>query len=215
MRVVNFFGQAVWLRRFARVGLNFSLVGLGSLAVASLACSATEPPRDPNGNSVRSGIGDFDFIVGRWHVHHRQLLQRLVGSNDWIEFDGTVYSQKLLGGSAVVDDNLISLPGHLYHALNIRAYDAKTQLWSTWWLDGRASTVPLEPAVRGRFEEGVGLFYADDTFKQRPIRVRYVYSNITPKSVHWEQAFSADGGHSWEVNWIMDFERIDDADGID
>jgi hypothetical protein len=53
----------------------------------------------------------------------------------------------------------------------------------------------------------VGTFVADDTLDGRPIRVRFVWSRITARSAQWEQAFSADGGASWEINWVMQFER--------
>lgn len=186
-----------------------NLVMLVTLTSASCAQVQAESAGGVARHPERSGIRDFDFIVGRWLVHHRQLRQRLAGSNSWTEFEGSLVSQKLLGGSAVIDDNLLNGPADPYHAVNIRAYDEKSQLWSTWWLDGRTPAASLEPAVRGKFKDGVGLFYADDTFKGRRIRVRYIYSNITSKSCHWEQAYSADGGRTWEVNWVMDFKRIE------
>ena len=36
-----------------------------------------------------SGVHDFDFLFGDWQVHHRRLKERLAGSTEWIEFDGT------------------------------------------------------------------------------------------------------------------------------
>jgi hypothetical protein len=55
----------------------------------------------------------------------------------------------------------------------------------------------------------VGTFYADNTFNAKPIRVRFVWSHITAKSCRWEQAFSPDGGTTWEANWVMDFTRVE------
>ena len=46
------------------------------------------------------------------------------------------------------------------------------------------------------------------TLEGRPIRVRFLWSRITDTSARWEQAFSLDGGGSWETNWIMDFTRV-------
>jgi hypothetical protein len=97
------------------------------------------------------------------------------------------------------------LPG-AYRGVSVRSFDAKTGLWAIWWLDGRDPLRALDPPLKGRFENA-GTFYADDTFNDRPIRVRYVWSRITPTSAHWEQAFSPDGGQTWETNWISDFSR--------
>jgi hypothetical protein len=74
-------------------------------------------------------------------------------------------------------------------------------------LDGR-DPHRLEPPVVGGFSGGIGTFYGDDVFKGRPIRVRFQWSAITATSCHWEQAFSPDGGKTWETNWIMDIKRV-------
>jgi len=67
----------------------------------------------------------------------------------------------------------------------------------------------LFPAVSGRFRDGTGLFYGDDSYEGRAVRVRYVWSDITAVSARWEQAFSADDERTWEVNWIMELTRRD------
>jgi hypothetical protein len=89
----------------------------------------------------------------------------------------------------------------------VRAYDPKSGDWAIWWLDGRNPHGPLDPPVKGHFENGVGHFYADDTLNGKPVRVRYTWSHITAASAQWEQAFSPDGGKTWEVNWVMQFVR--------
>jgi hypothetical protein len=38
--------------------------------------------------------------------------------------------------------------------------------------------------------------------------VRYVWSNITATSAHFEEAFSADDGKTCEVNWITEQTRV-------
>jgi hypothetical protein len=154
-----------------------------------------------------AGVHDFDFFVGRWHVHHRRLKQRLVGNHEWVEFEGTTVTQKLMEGYANVDDNLLELPGGSYRAVTLRSFDPNAGQWSIWWLDGRSPAGPLEPALRGSFKDEVGTFYADDTLNGKPIRVRFIWSHITPTSCRWEQAFSGDKGASWEMNWVMDFKR--------
>ena len=54
----------------------------------------------------------------------------------------------------------------------------------------------------GWFEGGRGEFLGDDTFGGRPIRVRFVISQVDAETARFEQAFSIDGGKTWEVNWI-------------
>ena len=51
-------------------------------------------------------------------------------------------------------------------------------------------------------ENGVGEFYDQEMWKGRAVFVRFVWSKLDTKSPHFEQAFSADGGKTWEVNWI-------------
>jgi hypothetical protein len=154
-----------------------------------------------------AGLDDFDFLVGRWRVHHRQLKERLANSHEWIEFEGTSEMQKIMGGYGTFDDNVLEPPAGAYRAAGLRSFEPKSGTWSIWWLDSRTPLGPLDPPVRGSFHGGVGTFLGDDTFKGIPIRVRYTWSKITPTSCHWEQAFSTDGGISWETNWLMDLER--------
>jgi hypothetical protein len=154
------------------------------------------------------GLHDFDFLVGQWQVRHRRLKERLANSHEWIEFDGTSVTQKVMDGYALVDDNVLEFPPGGYRAAGLRSFDVKSGQWSIWWLDGRTPLGPMDPPVRGRFQDGTGTFLADETFNGIPIRVRFTWSAITPTSCHWEQAFSTDGGATWEMNWAMDFERV-------
>ena len=112
-----------------------------------------------------------------------------------------------MGGWGNIDDNVLNKPSGAYRAVTIRAYDPKTARWAIWWLDGRDPFGNLDPPVIGHFEKGVGTFYADDTFKGKPVRVRFIWSHITATSIRREQAFSADGGKTWETNWITEFTR--------
>jgi hypothetical protein len=53
-----------------------------------------------------------------------------------------------------------------------------------------------------------GEFFAQHTLNGRTILVRFVWSGITPNSYHVEQAFSDDGGKTWEPNFVADLTRI-------
>jgi hypothetical protein len=155
-----------------------------------------------------SGLHDFDFLIGEWRVHSRKLKERLVGSQDWEEFDGTIRATKMMEGFANVDDTVFHLPEGDYRGVAPRAYDPKTGLWAIWWIDARNPHGALDPPVKGRFEKGVGTFYADDTLRGQPIKVRFTWSHITAKTARWQQAFSADGGKTWETNWTQKLEKI-------
>jgi hypothetical protein len=153
-----------------------------------------------------SEVHDFDFLPGRWTVHHRRLKERLAGSDKWEEFDGTSTAWPLLGGAGNIDDNVLELPEGTYRAITLRSFDPVANRWSIWWLDGRNPGV-LDPPVVGRFEDGVGTFIGRDTFRGRPILVRFLWSTISDTTWRWEQAFSPDDGASWEVNWVMELTR--------
>ena len=149
---------------------------------------------------------DFDFFIGRWHVAHRRLRDRLSGCIDWEEFEGTCVTQKVLGGFGNIDDNTLDLPSGAYRAVTLRSFDRKAGTWSIWWLDGR-NPGSLDTPVVGRFTDGVGTFHAEETLAGKPIRVRFRWTVPKPDRPRWEQAFSADSGETWETNWIMDFAR--------
>ncbi|MDO9474830.1 MAG: DUF1579 domain-containing protein [Caulobacter sp.] len=154
---------------------------------------------------THDGRADFDFFIGRWSVAHRRLARRLADCDDWIAFDGTCVTRHILQGQGNMDDNIVNLPGDPYAAVSTRLYDPGTGLWSVYSIDARSLTI--DPPVRGRFEAGAGTFLGEDVLEGRPIRVRFLWSDITPLTARWSQAFSPDGGDSWETNWIMDFTR--------
>lgn len=152
------------------------------------------------------GAHDFDFLHGSWAVRHRRLKKRLAGSDDWAEFDGESSTRPILGGAGNIEDNLIGLPEGAYRAVALRSHDAASGNWAIWWLDGR-SPHGLDVPVVGRFENGLGAFFAEDVFEGRAIRVRFLWRLIDQGNCRWEQAFSPDAGKSWETNWTMYFSR--------
>jgi hypothetical protein len=152
-----------------------------------------------------SSVHGFDFLMGRWRVRHRKLRRRLAGSTEWFEFPGTLDVRPILGGVGNVDENVLDDPAGRYLATSLRLFDARTGDWSVWWLDGRAPA--LEAPVTGRFTDRRIALFANETFEGRPIRVRATYEDQGDGRAEWTQAFSADGGATWEVNWIMAFSR--------
>lgn len=149
-------------------------------------------------------MGDFDFLVGTWDIDNRTLVRRLAGSDEWREFRSTSRCWRMFDGDANVDEFV--LPDGV-RGMTTRLRDPRTGVWSLHWSSNRASG--FEPPVFGWFaRDGVGTFLGDDHHGERPIRVRYVWSRVTPTSCRWEQAWSLDGELTWETNWIMDFTRV-------
>ncbi len=152
-------------------------------------------------------MGDFDFLVGSWHVANRRLVRRHVGSDEWDEFPGFCVARSFFDGAGSVDE--ITFPTKGFAGSTVRIFDPTRETWSIYWMTSSRGVLELPPVV-GRFVDGVGTFFADDVDGDRPVRCRFVWSAITPTSCRWEQAFSADGGgRGWETNWVMEFDRAE------
>lgn len=172
-----------------------ALLTLGSLGAAIPVATAASTGHD------------FDFFLGSWHVHHRRLRKRLVGSKDWDEFEGSTRCQALLGGVVNVNESESRRNGKTYNGLGIRAYDAASGQWADWYLDGGQPTA-IDPPGIGRFAQGVGTFLSDDTYEGTPVKVRGIFTPIAADTCQWEQAFSTDQGKTWETNWVMRYTRV-------
>jgi hypothetical protein len=179
-------------------------------ALPLAACQSAHILQEPATMNTEPSEHDFDFLVGHWRVEHRRLRERLAGCDEWQEFDGSCVMRKLLDGQGNVDDNLLNLPEGPYRAASLRAFDPATRRWAIWWLDARNPHTRDAPVV-GNFRNGLGTFCADDTFKGQPIRIRYLWTDTQTPRPHWAQAFSADGGKTWETNWEMTFVRTPQA----
>lgn len=153
--------------------------------------------------SLDDGRHDFNFNSGRWLVRNRRLVKRLAGCTEWQSFDATWDGAPLLGGLGNMNDLVSEELGPIGMAL--RFFNPQTRLWSIYWVAHRDGL--LQPPVVGAFRDGVGRFEGVDQHEGRPVRVRFEWRGITPRSARWEQAFSADGGRSWESNWVMELSR--------
>jgi hypothetical protein len=153
----------------------------------------------------QDGRADFDFLVGRWKVHNRRLRERLKGSTDWEEFEGSSVARTVLGGLGNMDEITLERASGRVYGMTVRLFDPTSQQWRLYW----ASTIHgiFDTPVIGRFKDGRGVFFAHEPFEGQYILSRFIWSAITATTCRWEQAFSTDGGQTWETNWIMDFTR--------
>ncbi|WP_353064197.1 hypothetical protein RBB77_00320 [Tunturibacter psychrotolerans] len=183
-------------------GTSFSASSLG-LAQTNSGKSVTDMPTSAG---QRGGEHDFDFEFGTWKTELARLLHPLSGSYTWVKYEGTSVVRKVWNGRA----NLLELEaegsaGH-FEGLSVRLYNPQSHQWSLNFASSRAGTFS-QPTI-GEFKNGRGEFFDQETLNGRAILVRFVISDITPNSCRFEQAFSDDGGKTWEVNWIAKDTRI-------
>jgi hypothetical protein len=154
----------------------------------------------PSPVSAGDGRHDFDFFHGRWHLHNRRLKTWLANSDEWVEFEGRLHCQSLLDGIGNIDEVIADF-GEGIHGLSLRLYDPAARRWSDYWATKRSGMLGLP--VTGAFSGGVGMFFGEDRFEGRPVRIRALWTQPGADEVHWEQAFSTDLGKTWETNWTM------------
>ena len=191
---------------------------LGSLglligsAVAPLVMAQTTAPA---ANSVtpaavlHDGRHDFDFEVGSWKAHVKKLVHPLSGAREWDEFDGIVVTRTLplLEGWNEAEMRVDSATSHRrIEILAVRTYNPNSHQWSIYGSNLKNGV--FDPPQIGQFANGHGEFYAQDMFEGRSIYIRFMWQPIDANRTHFEQAFSADGGKTWEVNWIYDGVRM-------
>jgi hypothetical protein len=156
----------------------------------------------------RDGQNDFDFEIGTWKTHLKRLLNPLSGSTSWVEYEGTTVVRKVWNGRANLVELVADGPAGHFEGLSLRLYNPQSRQWSLNFA-GIKGGVMTTPTI-GEFKNGRGEFYSQETLDGRAIFVRFVISDITPNSCRFEQAFSADGGKTWEVNWIAVDTRVKD-----
>jgi len=157
----------------------------------------------------QSTARDFDFWMGSWRVQNRYLRKRLAGSDDWDEFEATVVAHPILDGMGNEDEFRTDYAGG-FTGMSFRFFNPTTRQWAIYWADSRRPGL-LDPPVIGAFSGDTGLFEGADTLEGKPILMRFLWSRVTTTNPRWEQAFSADGGRTWETNWVMDFTRLEPA----
>jgi hypothetical protein len=175
-----------------------------TLLHSPLALSQTPPlvgaPAESQIDALRDGQHDFDFEIGTWKTHIKRLVHPLTGSNTWAEYDGTTVVRKVWNGRANLVELEVEGPTGRIEGLSLRLYNPDAHQWSLNFSNSRVGTLAT-PTVGG-FGKGRGEFYDQETLNDRVIFVRFVISDITPTSTHFEQAYSDDGGKTWEVNWL-------------
>jgi len=190
-------------------------VAVAALIVAGLlgdACVEAQSNSDGSTSNLQStpterdGQKDFDFHIGTWKTRLKRLQHPLTRSTTWVEYEGTTVVRKVWNGRANLVELEVDGPtGHI-EGLSLRLYNPQSRQWSLNFANSPSGA--LTPPTIGGFKNGRGEFFNQETFNGRAIFVRFVISDITPNSCHFEQAFSDDGGKTWEVNWIATDTRV-------
>ncbi len=193
------------IRIYCLVG---TLILLSNSISASAQTDAGTAKAGPQTVQRRNGQHDFDFEIGSWKTHVSRLLHPLTGSTTWVEYDGTTVVRKVWnGGANLVELEANSSAGH-FEGLNLRLYNPQSHQWSLNFANSKVGSLS-QPTI-GEFKNGRGEFFDQETLDGRAILVRFVISDITPNSCRFEQAFSDDGGKTWEINWIATDTRVNE-----
>src|SRR5262245_32658585 len=189
-----------------RLCLAVAAAALLAPPLLALAQTATTPAQ---AEPVHDGQHDFDWMLGGWKATLKRLEHPLSGSRTWIEYEGTQITRSAWGGRAVIDEFKVDDAKTNLHidGFTLRLYNPESHQWHIYWANAKRGSLDWPPVI-GSYRNGRGEFYDQETFEGRAIFVRYVWSDITPNSAHFEQSFSADGGKTWEANWISDITRM-------
>ena len=162
------------------------------------AASAAPAPRD--------GSHDFDFDFGRWKTHSERLMHPLSGSSEWRTYDGVTEVKKVWGGRANLAEFVADGSAGHVQLLSLRWYNPAAHQWNLDFATPNVGTLGI-PGV-GEFRNGRGDFYDVEDFNGRSILLRFSIWRINDDTAQSEQAFSADGGKTWEVNWVNHYTRL-------
>jgi hypothetical protein len=197
--------QAAPTMRHNSAAFTASLV-LAMCAFMGATPAASADSKSSSQTAATDGKHDFDWEFGVWKTHVKRRLHPLSGSQDWVEYEGTTTVSKIWNGRAnLVELDVTGPAGHL-EALSLRLYNPEARQWSLNFSNVNGGTMAI-PTI-GEFKDGRGEFYSQETLGARSILVRFVISEFSRESAHFEQSFSDDGGKTWETNWIATDTRL-------
>lgn len=165
------------------------------LLVVGVLCA----PMDVAAQAARDSGRDFDWEIGAWDTLVR-VRTPLSTEENWTELRGTSVVHAFSGGRANLVDLDVANFALRIQGVSLRLFNPQTQQWSLNFASMREGV--LTPPVYGGFSSDRGVFYGQDHVDGRVVLVRFVISDVTQTTAHFEQAYSTDGGQSWVVNWI-------------
>ena len=174
------------------------------LLAALLPAAAIAEPKRPApvaAPAARDGQRDFDWAIGTWRTVVSRRLKPLTGSTTWVEYEGTSVVRPVWGGAGNLIELVMDGPAGHFEGMSLRLYNPESKQWSLNFSNRAAGTMAV-PTVGEFDKDGRGEFYNQETLGSRSILVRFVITPVNADTYRYEQAYSADGGKTWEVNWI-------------
>jgi hypothetical protein len=188
-------------------GKNWIPVFIADLTRDSGGAAGQGGASGQGGAGDHDGAHDFDFAFGRWKEHTTRLQHPLTGSTTWIQMDGVSEVKKIWGGRANLTELESDGPnGHL-ELLALRLYNPQSRQWNLTFATSGVGVLGMPPCT-GEFSNGRGEFYDQEVYNGKAIWVRFMITPLTKDTYRSEQAFSDDGGRTWETNWINEYTRI-------
>ena len=187
-----------------RIGVC-ALAGAIAWLSPALPASAAGDAAPPAAAAAHDGQHDFDFNFGVWKTHIKRILDPLSGSTHSIELNGTVTVRKVWDGRAQLEEIETEGPNGHWEGSTLFLYNPEAHQWSQTFVDSKIGV--LTPGLIGSFKDGRGELFAQDTFNDRSILIRGVWSDIKPDSHHFEESYSDDGGKTWAPAFIADLTR--------
>src|SRR5579872_3240262 len=139
---------------------------------------------------LRDGSHDFDFNASVWHTHIRRMIDPFSPSSEVMELEGTVSIRPIWGGRAKLEEIEADGPKGHWEGLSLFLYNPQSHQWSQSFLNSKSAV--LTGSLVGEFHDGRGELYQHDTYQDKSIFVRALWSEITPNSHRYTESFSND-----------------------
>lgn len=189
--------------RIEKAGLA-CVSGLAAWVVLGASLAAYAATADA-AKALRDGSHDFDFNFGVWHTHIQRVLDPFAGTGQSMVLDGTVTVRKVWDGKALLEEIEADGPNGHWEGMTLFVYNPAAHQWSQSFVDSKMGTMAA-PLV-GEFTDGRGELVSADTFKDRTILVKGVWSDITPNAHSYTESYSEDGGKTWQPAFIAHLTR--------
>lgn len=191
------------LSSIGRVMALVLLVSIGTIQIFGGPQSTT--PDAP----AKTTSPDFDFLYGNWKITNRILKERLNNSNEWRESIAYSRCWKILDGWGNMDEfTMESRDGRVFKGNTIRIFNPENKEWIIYWADTWNPELGMTQQTTGTFKNGIGTFFGEDLHQGKKVRQKFTWKRVDANTAYWDQAYFDESKNDWEVNWIMNFERV-------